>query len=109
MDGTLLACIKDEKFCPVVITLEKGDYHFQTDGKYNTILKEGARGKELFTVEDYQEKRDSLNDLDFTYEIIFPYKPTEEQVRLWIRLFAPTKEEEFLREIQKKMEEFEVK
>ena len=109
MDGTLLACIKDEKYCPVVITLEKGDYHFQTDGTYDTILKGGAQCKELFTVEDYQEKRDSLNDLDFTYEIIFPYKPTEEQVRLWIRLFAPTKEEEFLHEIQKKIVEFEEK
>lgn len=109
MDGTLLVRIKDGKFTPVVITLEKGDYHFQTEGKSDSTPKEGVQDKEMTSFEAYQEKLSTLKDMDFKYEIIFPYKPTEEQLRLWIRLFALDKEEMFLREIQKNMEEFENK
>ena len=109
MEGTVLVCIEDEKYCPVVITHEKGDFHFQTNGRFDTLQKEGISHEGLETIEEYREKIDSLKDIDFTYEIIFPYKPTEEQVRLWIRLFAPEKQQEFLRKILKKIDEFEVK
>jgi hypothetical protein len=108
MEGTVLVVIDDEKYFPVVITHEKGDFHFQTNGRWNECLQKEISGNKLTTIEDYHENIDSLKDMDFNYEIIFPYEPTEEQVRLWIRAFASDKEDEFLMEVLKKIEEFGV-
>ena len=108
MEGTVVANIDDEKYLPVVITHEKGDFHFQSNGRWDEYLQKEMSSIKLTTIEDYHVNIDSLKDMDFTYEIIFPYEPTEEQVRLWIRAFASDKEDEFLTEILKKLEEFGV-